>query len=316
MKKFDIMTLGVPILEFTRKELDKPFRECGYFHGPVPAGDPGIALVACATLGYKGAYVGATGQDAFADCFFAQMAESKIDTTHIRRMKEKDTALSMQIKFSDGGRDFVFTVPNSAAATLCEDDIDEELLQNVRWIHLSGFALSISESSARAHLKLIEKAPKDVKIAFDPNFRSQVITVEEYLKRARPVLERCDYFLPSRGEAILYATEDMTEEEFCRQLSMTKEVALKDGSKGAYVFHKGEQRYLPAYKVEEVDATGAGDTFDGSLAAAILDGKDLFEAGEYATAAAAVAVTRLGIMDIMPTREDVDRMIARGRDPQ
>ena len=44
MKHFDIMTLGVPILEFTRMELDKPFSQAGLFYGPVPAGDPGIAM--------------------------------------------------------------------------------------------------------------------------------------------------------------------------------------------------------------------------------------------------------------------------------
>lgn len=69
MKHFDIMTLGVPILEFTRMELDKPFSQAGLFYGPVPAGDPGIAMNACVRLGYTGAYVGATGEDAFADCF-------------------------------------------------------------------------------------------------------------------------------------------------------------------------------------------------------------------------------------------------------
>lgn len=70
MKHFDIMTLGVPILEFTRMELDKPFSQAGLFYGPVPAGDPGIAMNACVRLGYTGTYVGATGEDAFADCFF------------------------------------------------------------------------------------------------------------------------------------------------------------------------------------------------------------------------------------------------------
>ena len=101
MKHFDIMTLGVPILEFTRMELDKPFSQAGLFYGPVPAGDPGIAMNACVRLGYTGAYVGATGEDAFADCFFAQMEASGIDVVYLRRDSSHDTALSMLTQFSD-----------------------------------------------------------------------------------------------------------------------------------------------------------------------------------------------------------------------
>lgn len=62
------------------------------------------------------------------------------------------------------------TVPHSAAATCCEDDVCEELLKNVSWIHLSGFALSIGESSARAHHKVIALAPQETRISFALNF--------------------------------------------------------------------------------------------------------------------------------------------------
>ena len=66
-------------------------------------------------------------------------------------------------------------------------------------------------------------------------------------------------------------------------------------------------------RVEEADSTGAGDTYDGAFIAALMDGKDLWSAGEYATAAGAVAVTRRGLMDIAPTREDIAAMMSRGR---
>lgn len=119
--------------------------------------------------------------------------------------------------------------------------------------------------------------------------------------------------LPSRGEAALFARPGESEEAVCQRLSYNKAVALKDGSNGSYVFHRGEQRHLSGYRVEEVDSTGAGDTYDGAFIAALMDGKDLWSAGEYATAAGAVAVTRRGLMDIAPTREDIAVMMSRGR---
>lgn len=310
MKTFDIMTLGVPMVEFTREKKDVPLAEPGLFYGPVPAGDPGIALNACVRLGYRGCYVGVAGNDAFAKCFLDLMAANNVDTSHIRIVKNRATGLSMLTQFSDGSREFVFTVPDSAAAMLGLCDLDEELLSNVRWIHLSGFALSISDSSAELHDALIDRAGRAVKISFDPNYRKQVISKEAYLKRARKLLERCDYFLPSRGEAKLFCDEDISEEEFCRRLSETgKEVALKDGEKGSYAFSGGIMRRYPAFEVEEIDPTGAGDMFDGALIARIMDGANLFDAALYATAAGAIAVTRRGLMDIAPTRADIEKML-------
>lgn len=128
-----------------------------------------------------------------------------------------------------------------------------------------------------------------------------------------PLLERCDCFLPSRGEAALFVRPGESEEAVCQQLSYNKAFALKDGSNGSYVFYRREQRHLSSYRVEEADSAGAGDAYDGAFIAALMDGKDLWSAGEYATAAGAVAVTRRSLMDIAPTREDFAAMMSRGR---
>lgn len=312
MKTYDIMTLGVPMVEFTRESLDIPLTKPGYFYGPVPAGDPGIALNACVRLGYRGCYVGVLGGDAFADCFLAQMRNSNIDTQYLRIASGLNTGMSMLTKNSDGSREFVFTVPTSAAATIGPQDLDQELLRNVRWIHLSGFALSISDSSAALHQMLIQAVGDDVCISFDPNYRKEVISKGAYLDRSHDVFTRCNFFLPSRGEASLFSDDPSeTEEEFCLKLSASgKEVALKDGPNGAYAFHKGVSHFFPAFPVTEVDSTGAGDTFDGALIAATMEGRSLFDAARYATAAGALAVTQRGLMDIAPTRTDIDNLMS------
>lgn len=315
MKKFDIMTLGVPMVEFTRDELDVPLTEPGSFYGPVPAGDPGIALNACVRLGYRGCYVGVLGGDAFAECFIAQMHRSGIDTSHMRVNRELNTGMSMLTKFSNGTRKFVFTVPSSAAASMGPQDLDKDLIASVRWIHLSGFALSISESSAKLHRELIKTIGDDVRVSFDPNYRAEVISRKDYLARSHDIFERCDFFLPSRGEGALFSCNStQSEEEFCCRLSERgKEVALKDGAHGAYAFSAGETRFYPAFPVAEVDSTGAGDTFDGALIAATMDGKHLFDAARYAAAAGALAVARRGLMDIAPARAEIEEMLGNGR---
>lgn len=311
MKKFDVITIGVPMVEFTRTEVDIPLTEPGLFYGPIPAGDPGIALNACVRLGYKGSYVGVLGCDIYAKAFLNQMYSSGVDTSNFRYSKTLNTGMSMLTKFSDGRRDFMFTVPTSAAASIDVDDLDLDLINNVRWIHLSGFALSISEGAKRLHKKLIESVNDDVIIGFDPNYRKQVISLEDYLVASKEVFDRCNYFFPSRDEAILFSDDkSLSEEEFCLELSKHgKEVALKDSKYGAYAFSKGIQRFFPAYKVEEIDSTGAGDTFDGAVMAATLDGKNLFDAVQYANASAALSVTKVGMMDVAPTREEIDKFL-------
>lgn len=86
-------------------------------------------------------------------------------------------------------------------------------------------------------------------------------------------------------------------------------VVITMGHRGAFVSAEGIQKMIPSYLVEAVDTSGAGDCFNGALAYALHEGKDLFEAAQFANAAAAVSVTRKGTMDSMPELADVLRQM-------
>jgi len=79
---------------------------------------------------------------------------------------------------------------------------------------------------------------------------------------------------------------------------------------------KDIRRLIPGYKVNAVDATGAGDIFNGALAVAIAEGKPLLEAATFANAAAAISVTRLGAQSSAPTREEIEQLLVSGRVPR
>ena len=70
---------------------------------------------------------------------------------------------------------------------------------------------------------------------------------------------------------------------------------------------------MPAFRIEEIDPTGAGDTFGGALIAKLLDGVDFFEALRYGAAAGALAVNRIGLMDIAPNRADIQELLDRNQ---
>ena len=89
-------------------------------------------------------------------------------------------------------------------------------------------------------------------------------------------------------------------------------VALKRGARGSIIFTSFERLAVPAFAVEQVDPTGAGDCYAGAFVVGLLEGWPLTRVGHFANAVGALATTRLGPMEGAPTREEVEAFI-RGR---
>ena len=87
-------------------------------------------------------------------------------------------------------------------------------------------------------------------------------------------------------------------------------VLITLGGQGAYVNTEGHSRIIPAYKVNAIDTTGAGDAFNGGLIVALAEGKTLVEAARFANAVGALSVQRIGTTPSMPTREEIDAFLA------
>lgn len=124
---------------------------------------------------------------------------------------------------------------------------------------------------------------------------------------------KIDYLLPNEGESSALLGRDITGDQDVywalnrfRALGVAEPV-ITLGERGVGLFLDGEPRILPAYRVQSVDTTAAGDTFTGALASAITGGMALFEAVDFAQRAAAICVTRPGAQNAIPTREEVLR---------
>lgn len=87
-------------------------------------------------------------------------------------------------------------------------------------------------------------------------------------------------------------------------------VLITLGSRGVYISTEGHSEIVPAYKVNAIDTTGAGDAFNGGLLTALSEGRTLREAAVFANALAALSVQRLGTTPSMPTREEIDAFLA------
>ena len=86
-------------------------------------------------------------------------------------------------------------------------------------------------------------------------------------------------------------------------------VVITLGSRGVYVNEDGKSEIVPAYKVNAIDTTGAGDAFNGGLLTALSEGKTISEAAHFANALAAISVQRIGTTPAMPTRAEIDKFL-------
>jgi ribokinase len=89
-------------------------------------------------------------------------------------------------------------------------------------------------------------------------------------------------------------------------------VVLKRGGEGAFVaVAGGNAAWVKSFHVDAIDTVGAGDCFNGALAVAMLEGNDPWVAARFASAAAAISVTRRGAQASMPSRVEVDDFLAK-----
>ena len=128
------------------------------------------------------------------------------------------------------------------------------------------------------------------------------------------VLECIDILTPNESEALIL----LGRREAAVSLEEASDVAralralgagtaiLKLGEHGAFLSSSSAHRRFVAPRVDVVDVTAAGDTFNGALAVALAEGKRAGDAIGFANAAAALSVTRFGAQASIPSRADVD----------
>lgn len=88
-----------------------------------------------------------------------------------------------------------------------------------------------------------------------------------------------------------------------------QKVIITLGSRGVFVSSDGREEIVPAFKVDAVDTTGAGDAFNGGLLAALSEGKDIWEAVRFANGLAALSVQKMGTTPSMPKLEEIKKFL-------
>jgi sugar/nucleoside kinase (ribokinase family) len=300
-----IISLGELLVEMMRTEKNTPHGTIGAFYkGPFPSGAPAIFIDSAARIGkpfnLTTGYIGVIGNDEFGECIIKKLKNDGVDVSQIKKSQNKTTGVAFNQYNSDGSRGFIFA-PGAAGETN-PADINEKYFENIKNLHIMGSALSISNSSREACYKAIQIAKKknpQVIISFDPNLRPEMLDLETILKICKPVLKATDILLPSGEEAEMLASINDSIRS-CQQLLELgpKVVVLKQGKEGCTIFTHDqiEGIHIKGYKVNEVDATGAGDSFGGAFIAGYLVGWDIEKNAKFANAVGALKVRHFGPM--------------------
>lgn len=308
----EILVAGEALVEIMRPRLGQPLDEPGPFEGPFPSGAPTIVADTVGRLGHPVGFAGAVGEDDFGACILRRLTSDGVDTRYVQRVPQT-TAMAFVTYFPDGTRRFLFHLRGSAAEALNMDEIDNPYLRGTLYLHLSGSTLTISQQIRAGALRLADRViAAGGRLSFDPNFRPELLPVEAAREVFAPFVERAAILFPGSQEASwLVGRPDPLSA--CRELLQRgpELVVLKRGADGSTAFTRAGMVSASGFVVEEVDPTGAGDSFAAAFLVALLEGASLEQALVRANAVGAMAVTRRGPMEGTPTRQALEAFLKR-----
>lgn len=298
----DIIALGEPMAEFA-EETD------GRFHQRV-AGDTMNAAVSAVRQGASVGYMTALGSDRFGDRIIEKLSEEGVDTTGVMRNLSAPTGLYF-ITYGPDGHEFSYYRHGSAASLMRADEVNAEVLQTCRIFHVSGISQAISTTArdtVLAAMTLVHEAGGLV--SYDTNLRLKLWDLDTARNTIHNALTLANVALPGLDDAeqLTGKSDPDAIADFYLGLG-PRIVALTMGKDGVLVATPDRRERIPTFPVDAIDASGAGDCFDGAFLAEFLATDDPFRAARYAAAAAALSTQGHGALDPIPKRSTVEKFL-------
>ncbi len=250
------------------------------------------AAVAVARLGCRAAFVGYLGRDLHGQAHLDELVRDGVETSWVCR-GDLPTPLSVVLVKPDGQRALV----NYRGATrpLLADAVD-----------LRGL---------KAKVALFDGHEPHVSCHWLAHFRAQgtakVLDAGSLHDGTRQLMFQVDYLVASRKFAAQWLGRDDPRRALGELAAKSAAVVITLGEEGL-IWQRGSERgEMPAFPVEAVDTTGAGDVFHGAFAAAVADGATWLDSLRFASAAAALCCTKLGARPGIPTRAEVEAFLVK-----
>lgn len=290
----DVLSLGIYVVDVLGRPIDE-FPEKGKLalfdeleiHTGGCANNTALAL---ARLGISAGAMGKVGTDAFGDLILQTLTDNGVDATGMRQEADVSTSFTFVAIASDGERTFYHYI--GANGELCEADLNWELIKTTKILHIAG-ALVMPRFDGAPMANVLREAKR---LGITTSLDTAYDATGKWMETLEPCLQHVDIFMPSIVEV-----QQLTGLSECREIAQflrnnynIQTIAIKMGENGSYISTPETELSVPAYPVNVVDATGAGDAYvAGFLAGTIMDW-DLEATAELASATGAACVTAIG----------------------
>ncbi|MFM5029958.1 ribokinase [Aeromonas rivipollensis] len=273
----------------------------GHSYQVVPGGKGANQAVAAARLGAAVSFIARIGDDAIGRQMKAGFAADGIDVSAVEQDEHLPTGIAI-IYVSDEGENSIglSTEANSALDTAMVKRHEAMIAgAHTLLLQLEVPLDSVLEAArlARAH---------GTRVVLNPA-PAQPLSAD--------LLALVDLITPNQTEAELLTGVRVSDEASAAEAAARfhqmgiADVMITLGSQGVYCSNGQQQALIPGFRVEAVDTTAAGDTFNGALLAAELAGADFKAAVRFAHGAAALSVTRFGAQSSLPGKQEVDTFL-------
>jgi len=243
------------------------------------------------------------GKDDFANVALDAMNEINLSTDYVFYSEEQPTGIALIMVEDTSSENQILVVPGAC------DDITEEDIESVReQIIESDFLLTQLETN-------IDSIEKVIDIAYENNVKV-ILNTAPIQPVSDEVLSKTYIVTPNEVEAEVITGVRITDLESAKKAAVVfkekgvSNVIITLGSRGVFVSADEYEEIVPAYKVNAVDTTGAGDAFNGGFLAALSEGKSIYEAVIFGNVVGALSVQKIGTTPAMPTREEIYEFIS------
>lgn len=258
-------------------------------------GPAATAAVAAARLGAQVDFIGRVGDDACGDTLIAELRSYGVDTRYCRRCPDARTSQSAILVDAQGERIIInYPSPDLPAGAGWLDEIDfsayDMVLADVRWHEGTLRALTLAARAGVPTLLDADVTPQDI---------TPLVALTNHAVFSAPGLRKM-------------TGDDNAEVALTKAAALTAgSVYVTHGDKGSLWIDNERLCHLPAFSVNVVDTTGAGDVFHGAMAVALAQGCAREAAVRFASAVAAMKCTRPGGRAGIPDREQTASFLSR-----
>ena len=321
-----MVCLGELLFDFVALGDSLRLEQATTFHR-APGGAPANVAVALTRLGTRSGFIGKIGGDAFGRSLRQTLAAEGVDLRGLVDDSAARTPLAFVGSDGVGGRSFVFYHDGMADTLLRPDELDRELIAAARVFHFGSVTLA-AEPSASATIAAARWAREHgCLVSFDPNVRLELWdSPPRALERIVDALHMVDVVKVSSDELeFLTGTSDPVQASHRLREHGPVLAVVTLGADGCYFDAAACAGQVPGVRVTPVDSLGAGDAFVAGLLAglsarsgtAVCDDQDsLIRTLRFANAVGAITTTQYGAIPALPTRAQVERLLARDMQEQ